>query len=80
MSMDNIKSHNIQQMGTTKRSISIQRTYPPHNNLTNINIPTLPEFTTTTTLKFSPQYSYYTDGSFVPPKQARDRHWKKEKT
>ncbi len=38
----------------------------------------LPDFEINTTLKFPPRYSYYTDGSFVPPKKARDGHWKKE--
>ena len=54
-------------------------THPPSNHLINTNIPTTPNFEINTTLKFPPQYSYYTDGSFVPPKQARVRHWKKEK-
>lgn len=46
--------------------------YPPHKNLRNVYIPTLPNFEVNTTLKIPPQYSYYTDGSFMPPKKARD--------
>ena len=53
--------------------------YPPYNNPQNIDIISLPNFEINTILKFLPQYSYYTDGSFVPPKEADDGHWKKEK-
>ena len=53
--------------------------YPPYRNLTNILIPTLPTFEINPILKFPPQYCYYTDGSFIPPKKAKDGHWKKEK-
>ena len=54
--------------------------YPPHNDITNRHISNLPNYEINTILKFPPQYSYYTDGSFIPPKKTRDRHWKKEKT
>jgi hypothetical protein len=46
----------------------------------NTYIPTLPNFEINTTPKFPPQYNYYTDGSFVPPKIATDEHWKKKVT
>ena len=46
--------------------------YPPYRNLTNILIPTLPTFEIKPALKFPPQYCYYTDGSFIPPKKTRD--------
>ena len=54
-------------------------TYPPYNTPQNIWVDPLPNFEIHTTLKFSAQYSYYTDGSFLPPKEAEDGHWKKEK-
>ena len=53
--------------------------YPPHTNPSTPNIPPLPNYEIYTTLKFPPQYSYYTDGSFIPPIKANDGHWKKEK-
>ena len=53
--------------------------YPPHNNILNTQIPTLPNFEINTILKFPPQYSYYTDGSFIPPKKASDGHGKKKR-
>ncbi|HYP42844.1 MAG TPA: RNase H family protein, partial [Candidatus Nitrosocosmicus sp.] len=53
--------------------------YPPPINTSSLNTPPLPAFTSTSTLKFQPQYSYYTDGSFIPPTEAPDGHWKKEK-
>ena len=53
--------------------------YPPHTNPSTPNIPPLPNYKTNTTLKFPPPYSYYTDGSFVPPIKTNDEHWKKKK-
>ena len=53
--------------------------YPPHTNTPTTNTPPLPNYEITTTQKFPPQYSYYTDGSFIPPTKANDGHWKKEK-
>ena len=53
--------------------------YPPYNEVSNDPIPTIPHFAINTTKKFPPQYSYYTYGSFVPPRKASDGHWKKEK-
>ena len=31
-------------------------------------------------LKFPPQYCYYTNGSFKPPKQTNNEQWRREKT
>jgi hypothetical protein len=53
--------------------------YPPYNNSHNIDIISLPNYEINTTLKFPPQYGYYTNGSFVPPKGDNNGHWKKEK-
>ena len=51
--------------------------YPPHNNILNTHIPTLPNFEINTTPKFPLQYNYFTNGSFIPPKKTTDGHWKK---
>ena len=53
--------------------------YPPQINQTPTKTPPLPQYEINSILKFRPQYSYYTDGSFVPPRQNYDGHWKKEK-
>ena len=53
--------------------------YPPHTNPPTLDTLVLPNYETNTTLKFPPQYSYYTDGSFVPPIKTNGGHWKKEK-
>ena len=53
--------------------------YPPYRNPTNMLIPTLPIFETNPILKFPPQYCYYTNRSFNPPKKTSDGHWKKKK-
>ena len=53
--------------------------YPPATYQTTLNTPPLPNFLINTTLKFQPQHCYYTDGSFIPPTQKTNRHWKKEK-
>jgi len=39
----------------------------------------LPNYDIYTILKFPPQYSYYIDGSFLPPKEDNNGYWKKEK-
>jgi hypothetical protein len=54
--------------------------YQPHTNRLTTQIPPIPTYDINTTLKFSPQYSYYTDESFTPPKQAENRRWKKKKS
>jgi hypothetical protein len=53
--------------------------YPPYTNRPTTQIPAIPTYAINTTLKFPPRYSYYTDGSFIPPRQAENRRWKKEK-
>jgi hypothetical protein len=40
--------------------------------------PPLPYYTNNHPLKFPPEYSYYTDGSFVPPKQQENGLWTQE--
>jgi hypothetical protein len=47
----------------------VKSNYPkaPTNN--NIPIPHLPNYQTNFPLKFHPQFSYYTDGSFMRPKE-----------
>lgn len=52
--------------------------YPTYNNTQNSIVTPLPNYEIDTVLKFPPEYSYYTDGSFIPPKEARDGHWKKK--
>ena len=52
--------------------------YPPATYQTTLNTPPPPNFVTNTTLKFQPQQCYYTDGSFIPPTQKANRHWKKK--
>jgi hypothetical protein len=46
--------------------------YPPHTNRPTTQAPPIPTYEINTTLKFPPQYSYYTDGSFIPPKQVEN--------
>ena len=48
--------------------------YPPHNNPSITPIPPIPNYEIQHTLKFLPQYSYYIDGSFIPPMKANDEH------
>jgi len=43
--------------------------YPPPTISPATIIPPAPNYEIHTTLKFPPQYSYYTDGSFIPPKK-----------
>jgi hypothetical protein len=38
----------------------------------------LPDYTHIRALKYLLQYSYYTDGSFKPPKEIRPHIWKEE--
>ena len=45
-----------------------------------IPIPQLPNYQTNLPLKFHPQFSYYTDGSFVNPKEITHGVWIREKT
>ena len=52
--------------------------YPntPTNN--PIPIPQLPNYQTNLPLKFHPHFSYYTDGSFKPPKEIGPSEWLRE--
>ena len=53
--------------------------YPniPANN--QIPIPQLPNYQTILPLKFHPQFSYYTDGAFKPPKEIGPSEWLRER-
>ena len=44
----------------------------------NIPAPQLPNYHTNLPLKFHPQFSYYTDGSFIKPKEIAPGEWRKE--
>ena len=46
--------------------------YPPHINPPPTQAPPLPIYEINTIPKFPPQYSYYTDGSFVPPRKVEN--------
>ena len=52
--------------------------YPTTNLPQDDEIPPLPNYENNKSLKFSPQYCYYTDGFFLPPQQIEDR-WTREK-
>jgi hypothetical protein len=56
-----------------------QSNYPniPINN--NIPIPQLPNYQTNLPLKFHPQFSSYTDGSFMKPKEINPGVWRRER-
>ena len=47
--------------------------YPTTNLPQNDEIPPLPNYENNKSLKFPPQYCYYTDGSFLPSQQIDDR-------
>ena len=53
--------------------------YPntPTNNSTPIPLP--PNYQTNLSLKFHPQFSYYTDGSFMKPKEINPGVWRRER-
>ena len=50
---------------------------PPQTHFTNTIIP-LPNYTLELPLKYPPEYSYYTDGSFFHPKQISPNNWRLE--
>ena len=52
----------------------------PTTQQSSKHTPSLPNLEVNTTQNLLPRYSDYTEGSFVPPKQVKDGHWKKEKT
>ena len=64
------------------RSINWSKlTYPPRPPTTQTpNIPLIIDIDKCLPLKYIPQSFYYTDGSFKPPKEASQGHWKHEKT
>ena len=81
-----ITQYHIQNIPPTPNNTHVNKNtkwskllYPPHTNSTLTPIPPIPSYETLHTLKCPSQYSYYTDGSFIPPMQANDGHWKKEK-
>ena len=54
-------------------------TYSTTNLPQNDEIPPLPNYETNKSLKFPPQYCYYTNGSFLLPQQTNDS-WTRKKT
>ena len=50
---------------------------PPSIQITNIPLPT--NHNICLPLKYQPQFCYYTDGSFIPPKAITQEHWRREK-
>ena len=54
-------------------------TYPNITLLNPTTIPQLPNYQTNLPLKFHPQFSYYTDGSFKKPKEIAPGVWKRKK-
>ena len=65
------------QVNKSKKWIAL--TYPTTNLPQYVQIPLLPNYENNNSLKFPPQYCYYTDGSFLPPQQIGDR-WIRKKT
>ena len=81
-----ITQYHIQKTPPTSHNTPVNKNskwnkllYPPHTNIPNTHTPQLPNYEINTTLKYPPQYSYYTDGSFIPPIKDNAGHWKKEK-
>ena len=57
-----------------------QLTYPPPSPPTQLtNIPPITNHDICLPPKYPPQFCYYTDGSFIPPKALTDEHWRREK-
>jgi hypothetical protein len=52
---------------------------PSYPVRTNTSTPHFPNYTFALPQKFPPMYSYYTDGSFKPPKQVAPNTWRPEK-
>ena len=76
-----ITQYHIQHAPLTPRNIPVNKNakwnkllYPRHINPPTTNTPSLPNYEINTTLKFPPQYSYFIDGSFVPPIKDNDMH------
>ena len=53
--------------------------YPNPPEYNNIPIPQLPNYQKNLPLKFHPQFSYYTDGSFMKPKEINPGVWRRER-
>jgi ribonuclease HI len=51
----------------------------PYPMRTNMPTPHFPNYTFALPQKFPPMYSYYTNGSFTPPKQVAPNTWRPEK-
>jgi ribonuclease HI len=63
--------------------VQIHKTWHTHLDLPTLiytynNTYPLPTYTFALSLKFPPKYSYYTDGSFKPPKQISANNWRPE--
>ena len=57
-----------------------KHTYPPHPPTTQTsNIPLITNINRCLPLKYLPQFCYYTNGSFKPPKETSQGHLKREK-
>ena len=54
--------------------------YPNTSILNETPIHQLPNYQINLSLKFHPQFSYYTDGSFKKPKEILPGTWRREKT
>ena len=52
--------------------------YPNAPTNISIPIPQLPNYQTNLPLKFHPQFSYYTDGYFMKPKEINPGEWRRE--
>ena len=63
-----------QNTPVNKNKTWYKNAHPPSNHPNTLYMPPLPNFTTNTMLKFQPQHSYYTDGSFIPPTQIASGH------
>ena len=58
-----------------------QLTYPPPTIMTQTtDIPPINNQNICLPLKYQPQFYYYTDGSFIPPREITRGHWRREKT
>ena len=53
--------------------------YPNTTANNNIPIPQLPNYQTNLPFKFHPQFNYYTDGSFMKPKEINPGEWRRER-
>ena len=64
------------------RSIKwLKLTYPPHPPTTlTPNTPLITNIDRCLPFKYLPRFCYYTYGSFKPPKETSQGHWKREKT